>query len=139
MKLKIAIIVTDKCVKSLGISDYRISDDQMDAPTAYDDDFGSFGAHRARLNLTSWPPGYRANYEPLGTFLWLEVSLNQKSVITGIATQGYGNSSAQEFVTSYMLMYEKGGEMPFFTEANGESPKASIALDTSLVDLCKSN
>ena len=100
----------------------------MSAESAYDNDFGTFGAHRARLNLTSWPPGYRANYEPPGTFLWVKVNLDERTVITGIATQGYGNSTAAEWVSGYMVFYQKGNELTLLTEADGESAMVSVEL-----------
>ena len=128
IKLKLKPLTSDKCNKNLGISDYRIRDDQMSASSAYDNDFATFGAHRARLNLTSWPPGYRANNEPPGTFLWLKVNLDQAMAITGISTQGYGNSSAEEWVSMYMMLYEKGDGLPFFTEIDGESLKVGVTM-----------
>lgn len=119
---------TDICSQPLGISDYGIRDDQLEVGTAFNNDFHSFGAHRARLNLTSWPPGYRANFEPTGTFQWLQVNLDQNRVITGIATQGYGNENVQEWVTSYKVFYQKGKEtFPFLTEADGRSLKVREA------------
>lgn len=121
-------ISADKCSKSLGISDYRIRDEQMSVNSAYNDDFATFGAHRARLNLTSWPPGYRANKQREGFFSWLAVNLDHDMVITGIATQGYGNSSVQEWVESYIIYYEKGNDFRFFTKADGLSQKVSIII-----------
>jgi len=49
-------------------------------------------------------------------------------VITGIATQGYGNSSAEEWVSMYMMLYEKGDGLPFFTEIDGESLKVGVTM-----------
>ena len=100
----------------------------MSAESAYDNDFGTFGAHRARLNLASWPPGYRANYEPLGTFLWVKVNLDESTVITGIASQGYGNSTAAEWVSEYMVFYQKGNELALLTEVDGETEMVSVKL-----------
>ncbi|XP_022801660.1 uncharacterized protein LOC111339299 [Stylophora pistillata] len=99
----------EPCTKPLGISDGRIRDDQMSASSTYGDLFEIFGAHRARLNLTSWPPGYRANVDALGDFTWIKITLDQDMVITGIATQGYGNTSFSEWVSNYLIFYEKKG------------------------------
>lgn len=118
---------TDKCSQPLGLSDCGIRDDQLDETTAFNNDFDSFGAHRARLNLTSWPPGYRANFEKPGAVLSLEIKLGQKKVITGIATQGYGNETFQEWVTSYKLFYEKEGMLAYIKDADGEAQKVSEA------------
>ena len=100
----------------------------MSAPSAYDDDFATFGAHRARLNLTSWPAGYRANKEKIGFFPWLKISLDKDMVITGIATQGFGNVSLNEWVTSYMVFYDKrgGDETVYCTMEDGETLKVSV-------------
>ena len=100
----------------------------MSVNSAYNNDFATFGAHRARLNLTSWPPGYRANKQGEGFFSWLAVNLDHDMVITGIATQGYGNLSVQEWVESYIIYYEKGNDFKFFTEADGLSQKVSIII-----------
>ena len=101
----------------------------MSASSAYDDDFAMFGAHRARLNLTSWPAGYRANKEKIGSFPWLMIILDHDMVITGIATQGLGNaSSLNEWVTSYMVFYDKreGDETVYCTMEDGETLKVSV-------------
>ena len=121
----------DACNKPLGIADYRIRDDQMSASSAYDNDFATFGAHRARLNLKSWPPGYRANTETFVPFHWLKINMDHDTVITGIATQGYGNSSFNEWVTNYMVFYDKIGaeETVYCTEEDGETVKVSMYLD----------
>ena len=100
----------------------------MSASSVYDDDFGTFGAHRARLNLTSWPAGYRANRETIDYFPWLKINLDQDMVITGIATQGFGNASLNEWVTSYMVFYDKRGaeETVYCTMEDGETLKVII-------------
>lgn len=100
----------------------------MSASSAYDERFATFGAHRARLNLTSWPAGYRANKETIGYFPWLKVNLDQDMVITGIATQGFGNASLNEWVTSYMVFYDKrnADEAVYCTTEDGETLKVSV-------------
>ena len=100
----------------------------MSSSSAYDDDFATFGAHRARLNLTSWPAGYRANKEKSDFFPWLKINLDQDMVITGIATQGFGNVSLNEWVTNYMVFYDKRGadETVSCTTEDGETLKVSM-------------
>ena len=117
----------DACNKPLGLSDYRIRDEQLSASSAYDDDFATFGAHRARLNLTTWPAGHRANTRTDVGFHWLKVNLDQPMAITGIATQGYGNSSYNEWVSNYMVFYDKIGtvDSAYCTEEDGETQKVS--------------
>lgn len=97
----------------------------MAASSAFDNDFATFGAHRARLNLTSWPAGYRANTDTPDYFPWIKINLDQDMVITGIATQGYANSSLSEWVLGYLVFYEKKGaeETVYCTEADGQTMK----------------
>lgn len=83
----------------------RIKDNQITASSCFNDDFASYGPQRARLNSMSWPPGYRANPEKLQSTL-IKVDLGTEKVITGLATQGYGDTSVMEWVTSYIVMYE---------------------------------
>ena len=101
----------------------------MSASSAYDERYATFGAHRARLNLTSWPAGYRANKETIGYFPWLKINLDQDMVITGIATQGFGNASLNEWVTSYMVFYDKRGadETVYCTMEDGETLKVGVS------------
>ena len=103
----------------MGISDGTITDNQLTAPSAFDDDFKTYGSHRARLNLTSWPPGYRANPEQAAT-AWLKVEIRRVVVLTAIATQGYGDEIAAEWLTSYMLLYSQGSDYTFFRKINGD-------------------
>ena len=51
---------------------------------------------------------------------WVRVDLRKDLVITGIATQGYGNASVAEWVTSYRLMFAKGAEFRNFVDVNGD-------------------
>lgn len=103
----------------MGISDGTIKDNNLTAPSAFDDDFKTYGPHRARLNLTSWPPGYRANPEQAAT-AWLKVEIGHVVVLTAIATQGYGNEPTAEWLTSYMLLYRQGLDYTFFRKPNGD-------------------
>lgn len=110
----------------------RIKDQQITASSAFNDDFATYGSQRARLNLTSWPPGYRANPTEL-SFTWIKVDLGTDKVITGLATQGYGDTSVTEWVTSYIAMYEsRMGDMQQFTNMQG-GPKVSIFTNKSLL------
>ena len=81
-----------------------IKDFQITASSSFNHDFTTYGPQRARLNLASWPPGYRANPAKLNSS-WIKVSLGAEKVITGLATQGYGDTAVMEWVTSYSVMY----------------------------------
>lgn len=66
------------------------------------------------------------------------VDLGREIVITGIATQGYGDTSVSEWVTSYRLMHavEKLGSVYYsFMDANGDVQV--IMLSTYSVIQCK--
>lgn len=105
----------------------RIKDHQITASSSYNDDFDTYGPHRARLNLASWPPGYRANPAEFQS-TWIKVDLGTEKVITGLATQGYGNTSVREWITSYIVMYEsKMGDILQLTTMQGD-PKVSSFL-----------
>lgn len=106
----------DGCLHPLGISDGRIKDNQFTAPSAFDNDFTTFGAHRARLNTT----GYRSAPENAGES-WLKVDLGHTVVVTAIATQGYGNPEVMEWVTAYILLYSQGSDYVNFKDTNGET------------------
>ena len=94
----------------------KIKDNQITASSAFNNDFAKNGPQRARLNLESWPPGYRANPRD-ARGCWIKVGLTNKKIITGLATQGYGVNYSTEWVTSYIVLYKsKAGEMlPFKT------------------------
>ena len=111
----------------------------MSASSTYDDDFATFGAHRARLNLTSWPAGYRANKEKIDFFPWLKINLDQDTVITGIATQGFGNVSLNEWVTNYVVFYDKRGadETVYCTTEDGETLKVIMFSISSFASCSK--
>lgn len=95
----------------------EIQNVQITAQSVYDNEFSTFGAHRARLNLSSWPPGYRA--DPNQSNGWIKVELGKKMVITAIATQGYGDPAVPEWMQQYMVMYSNGGDYSYFKDLEG--------------------
>ena len=111
--------MTDECLQALGISDGRIKDSQLIASSVYKDDYKTFGPHRARLNTTSWPPGYRADPSQAAT-TWMRVNIERIVVVTAIATQGYGDEETPEWLSYYMLLYSQGSDLTFFRNADGE-------------------
>ncbi|CAH3172071.1 unnamed protein product, partial [Porites evermanni] len=113
--------ITATCFEPLGISDGRIKNSQLHASSAFHNDFNTFGPHRARLNITSWPQGYRSATDQLSSS-WFKVEIGRIMVITGIATQGYGDVSVNEWLTAYILLYSQGKEdYTFFRERNGNN------------------
>lgn len=103
----------------LGLTNGLIKDEQFSSFSAYNNDFATYGAHRARLNLTTWPPGYRSRYSFSEETPWIRIDLQKVLVITGIATQGYGDASVAEWVTSYRLMYADKQDFDYFKDNRG--------------------
>ena len=101
----------------------RIKDYQITASSCFNDDCAKYGPQRGRLNLASWPPGYRANPAELqSTWRGIEVDLGSEKVITGLATQGYGDTSVTEWVTSYTVLYKSTmGDIMQLTTMHGYS------------------
>ena len=103
----------------LGLANGLIKDEQFSSFSAYKDDFATYGGHRARLNLMAWPPGYRARSNSERP-PWIKIDLRKELVITGIATQGYGEASVAEWVTSYRLMYTTKKDFDYFNDIHGK-------------------
>lgn len=96
-----------------------IKDDQITVFSAYNDDFNTYGAQRARLNLKTWPQGHRA--DPNSPVTWVKIELKENMIITGIATQGYGDSKVGEWIKEYMLLYSTGKDYLYFKDQNGRT------------------
>ena len=76
--------------------------------------------HRARLKTSSWPPGYRAlKRDHYITLPWIRIDFEKQLVVTGIATQGYGDSSVAEWLTLFKLMYADQLNFDFFVDSDG--------------------
>ena len=105
----------------MGMEIQLIKDYQITASDSFNGDFATYGPQRARLNLESWPPGYRANPAMLQSS-WIKVNLVTEKVITGLATQGYGDTAVKEWATSYSVMYRsKLGDLLQITSMQGGS------------------
>lgn len=132
----VLLSLADECLQALGISDGTIKDNQLIAPTAFDDDFKTFGPQRARLNMTG---GFRANPEHAAS-AWMKVEIGHIVVLTAIATQGYGDEPIAEWLTSYMLLYSQGTDYYFFKTTNGDIQVRSdtISIDSKLCRSCHS-
>lgn len=113
----------------LGLANGLIKDEQFSSFSAYNDDFATYGAHRARLNLTRWPPGYRARKSFPPKTPWIRIDLQRGFTVTGIATQGYGDASDAEWVTSYRLMYADKQDFDYFKDIHGKLLVSAVLLD----------
>ena len=104
-----------------------IPDSDLSASPPFDGDFNTYGPQRARLNLKESPYyGYRAERRSRSggsaqsNETWIMVKLRNETVITGVSTQGYAVTEAQEWVTKYTLMYSIGKEFSHFMEGSGK-------------------
>lgn len=94
------------CRTPIGIKDGRVKDPSFKASTVFNKDFQTFGPQRARLDLQSWAPGYRADPSDAQPH-WIRVDLEEDMIVTAIATQGYGDPVVAEWVKRFMLLYER--------------------------------
>lgn len=79
-----------------------------------------FGPQRARLRLDQPPRGYRADASSVDTNgSYITVDLGNDTVVTGVSTQGYGDTTVQEWVTKYNLMFLNGIDFLPFKETSG--------------------
>lgn len=92
----------------------------------FDKDFSTYGVHRARLHLREPPHyGYRAEQRSRSgssaeeNRTWITVKLRNETIITGISTQGYGDTRVKEWVTKYTLMYSTGEDLFHFKDTSG--------------------
>ncbi|XP_032222850.1 uncharacterized protein LOC116604499 [Nematostella vectensis] len=90
------------CIQPLGLSSSLITDNQLTASSAWNNERGKYGASRARLNLTSWPQGWTAH--EADRHPWLQVNLGANHIVTKIATQGFGKILDQ-WVKTYQVTW----------------------------------
>lgn len=68
---------------------------------------------------------------------WIKVDLRSDKVVTGFATQGYGEESIGEWVTRYMAFYNNGyGKWTSFQDEDGNSIVSGMN-SVWLLQLCK--
>jgi len=91
-----------KCGHPLGIESKEIADSQLEASSTWMSS-NIYGPQRARLNNKEWPQGWVADARDRN--LWLKVKLSGRHIVSGIATQGYGNKLFNDWVTSYQVSW----------------------------------
>ena len=96
----------ETCNSALGVSDGRIENDKMTAHSLAGAAVPIPGGHNARLNKTDWPQGFRADGKQ--SPILIDVQLGKDKVITGLATQGYGDVTVRRWVTKYKVFYRRG-------------------------------
>ena len=108
------------CRNPLGLESRKIPDGALWASSAFNKDFSMFGPQRARLRLDQPPRGYRADASSVDTNgSYITVDLGNETVVTGVSTQGYGDTTVQEWVTKYNLMFLNGIDFSPFKETSG--------------------
>ena len=72
----------------------------------------------AKLNSSG---GYRSKLEDMDEHKFVGVSFKKETILTGVATQGYGDPELQEWVTEYVVK--------FIREDTGEGEVEEFILD----------
>lgn len=85
-----------------------ITDQQLSAHSAWNNNRPRYGAARARLYLSEWPQGWSAQKNDPSP--WLQIDLLLMRTVTAVATQGYGNKNEKEWVKTYEIMTSRDGE-----------------------------
>ncbi|XP_070566935.1 uncharacterized protein [Ptychodera flava] len=106
------------CQLELGMRTYVIRDEQLDASSELNDEFGM---HRARLTITrddTIPAG--TGWVPATTDAnqWVLVNMNEPHIFTGIVTQG--NPDQSSWVKTYKVQYS-GDNSTWLTVQSGGS------------------
>ena len=114
------------------MTDGSISDSFISAGSIFNNDSASFGPGRARLNQTG---GYRA--QPNSQQAFISVNFPQPMIVTGIATQGYSNSTVDEWLTSFLMGYTFRESAGYFKESQGDA-SAKVIRTTRRIPLLKS-
>ena len=107
-KTFLLLFATEKCDGALGMESGLITDKQLSAHSAWNDNHARYGASRARLYLKEWPQGWSAQKNDPSP--WLQIDLGLVRTVTAVATQGYGNDKEQEWVKTYTVMTSSDGE-----------------------------
>ncbi|EDO33127.1 predicted protein [Nematostella vectensis] len=100
-------ICKDKCEDPLGIEEGIIEDAQMIASSAWNNNFNSDGAHRARINLEFWPAGWNAKrFDPDP---WLQIDLGIYPLFKAEMAEEPGD--IQDSTTIRSKLYVRSGLM----------------------------
>ena len=125
--MRVSFLHPVNCRSPLGMESGAIPDSDLSASPSFDGDFNTYGPQRARLDLKRRPYyGYRAEQRSRSggsaesNETWIMVKLRNETVITGVSTQGYGVTEAQEWITKYTLMYSLGNEFFHFRDKGGK-------------------
>ncbi|XP_078350699.1 uncharacterized protein LOC144635472 [Oculina patagonica] len=127
------------CRSPLGMQAGSIPDSDLSASSPFGEDYSTYGAQWARLHL-KLPPyhGYRAKQSlrsggSARNKTWIRIELRNETIITGVSTQGYGDTRVKEWVTKYTLMYSAGSGFLNFRDTSGKTKKFTGNNDSNSV------
>lgn len=124
------VLCPGKCGDALGFESGEIKDGQLSVSSVWMG-VNTFGPQNARLNNQKWPQGWSA--DPSDQNPWLNVSLDADYVITGIATQGYGNPVFSEWVESYYILWLDSEAGEVYYQENGKVKVGVIFWQSELL------
>jgi hypothetical protein len=99
-----------------------LCDDAIVASSIYDKNYKSFNARLKKAGSScSWAPADKGHS-------WLQVDLEQLSIVKGIATQGTCHDE-DEWVMSYSVSYSSdGGDWTSYQESGNEKASTGLKL-----------
>ena len=124
------VLCPGKCGDALGFESGEIKDGQLSVSSVWMG-VNTFGPQNARLNNQKWPQGWST--DPSDQNPWLNVSLDADYVITGIATQGYGNPVFSEWVESYYILWLDSEAGEVYYQENGKVKVGVIFWQSKLL------
>lgn len=124
------VLCPGKCGDALGFESGEIKDGQLSVSSVWMG-VNTFGPQNARLNNQKWPQGW--SVDPSDQNPWLNVSLDADYVITGIATQGYGNPVFSEWVESYYILWLDSEAGEVYYQENGKVKVGVIFWQSKLL------
>ena len=98
----------------------------------------AFYPSKETIKLNSYG-GYRARKGDPISDMFVRVRFKKETIITGVATQGYGNADVQEWIKTYFVTFnrQKSREEEFLLDKHGK-PKVKHLWGNKLIDLARS-
>ena len=104
-----------ECNLPLGVTSVNSNDSEIICLSFHD---WSTLPTEAKLNSSG---GYRAKKSDPENYKFVLVTFIKETILTGVATQGFGDPSVDEWVTKYIVSFER--------KTNGEVPKQEYIYD----------
>ena len=100
------------------MEDNKIKNSQIIGGFAYNGDYANFGSQNARLHNSRC---YRGDPKASPSSSVIGINFGEEMVITAIATQGFGGSGVDEWVTSFNVFYKDSkGNQKFVKGIDGQ-------------------